>query len=166
MVDDVIVDNGDIPYLHIAKNERRRIKNAQSQRNIPLHPEVIRLNFLAYVKEIKALGYKLLFPDLFSPTSSSPLGDRFYKQFKPILVAAGVTEKGLGFPRGASSVRSTIEEEAGRCGGPRRFARPRWRHGNERALLRASRDRYVAEIRDGAARDHCRSAAAGNQSHS
>jgi integrase len=96
MVDDVIVDNGDIPYLHIAKNERRRIKNIQSRRNIPLHPEVIRLNFLAYVKEIKTLGYKLLFPDLFSPTSKSPLGDRFYKQFKPILVAAGVTEEGLG----------------------------------------------------------------------
>ena len=96
MVDDVIVDNGDIPYLHIAKNQRRRIKNAQSQRNIPLHPELIRLNFLEYLKAIKALGYKLLFPDLFSPTSRSPLGDRFYKEFKPILVAAGVTEEGLG----------------------------------------------------------------------
>ncbi|WOH48237.1 tyrosine-type recombinase/integrase [Bradyrhizobium sp. sBnM-33] len=96
MVDDVIFEKRETPYLHIAKNERRRIKNAQSQRNVPLHPEVIRLNFLAYVKAIKALGYKLLFPDLFSPTSRSPLGDRFYKQFKPILVAAGVTEEGLG----------------------------------------------------------------------
>ena len=38
----------------------------------------------------------MLFPDLFSPSSSSPLGDRFYKQFKPILVAAGLTEEGLG----------------------------------------------------------------------
>jgi integrase len=59
MVDDVIFDNGDIPYLHIAKNEFRRIKNVQSQRNIPLHPEVIRLNFLAYVQAIKALGHML-----------------------------------------------------------------------------------------------------------
>jgi TctA family transporter len=38
-VDDVILDHGRIPYIHIAKNERRRIKNSQSQRNIPLHPE-------------------------------------------------------------------------------------------------------------------------------
>ena len=95
MVKDVI-DNGEIPYLHIAKNERRRIKNAQSQRNAPLHPELIRLNFLAYVRAIKELEHDLLFPDLFSPSSSSPLGDRFYKQFKPILVAAGLTEEGLG----------------------------------------------------------------------
>lgn len=77
MVDDVILDNGDIPYLHIAANERRRIKNPQSQRNVPLHAEVLRLNFVAYIKAIKALGYKLLFPDLYSPSSRSPLGDRF-----------------------------------------------------------------------------------------
>ncbi len=96
MIDDVIVDHGNIPYLHIGKNARRRIKNTQSQRNIPLHPEVLRLGFLAYIQAIKALGYDLVFPDLFSPTSRSPLGDRFYKQFKPILHAAGVTEEGLG----------------------------------------------------------------------
>jgi hypothetical protein len=96
MVDDVILDNGDIPYLHIAKKEQRRIKNPQSQRNVPLHPEVLRLNFIAYVKAIKALGYRLLFPDLYSPSTSSPLGDRFYKDFKPVLETIGVTEKGLG----------------------------------------------------------------------
>ncbi|MDI4235551.1 hypothetical protein OZ411_22340 [Bradyrhizobium sp. Arg237L] len=96
MVDDVILDHGEIPYIHIAKNEQRRIKNSQSQRNVPLHPEVFRLNFVAYVKAIRALGYKLLFPDLYSPSSASPLGDRFYKEFKPTLIAAGATEEGLG----------------------------------------------------------------------
>jgi integrase len=96
MVDDVILDNGETPYLHIARNEQRRIKNAQSQRNVPLHPEVLRLNFVAYVRAIKALGYKLLFPDLYSPSSRSPLGNRFYKEFKPVLESVGVTEEGLG----------------------------------------------------------------------
>jgi len=97
MVDDIIADReGCRPYIHIAANEQRRIKNPQSQRNIPLHPELIRLGFLDYVRTIKALGHKLLFPDLFSPSSRSPLGDRFYKEFKPILTAANITEKGLG----------------------------------------------------------------------
>jgi integrase len=96
MVDDVILDNGPTPYVHIAKNAQRRIKNLQSQRNISLHPELIRLGFLQYVAAIKALGYKLLFPDLFSPSTRSPMGDRFYTQFKPILLAAGATEAGLG----------------------------------------------------------------------
>ncbi|MCX7322645.1 MAG: hypothetical protein NT113_25300, partial [Hyphomicrobiales bacterium] len=45
---------------------------------------------------IKALGYDLVFPDLFSPTTRSPLGDRYYKVFTPVLVAAGITEEGLG----------------------------------------------------------------------
>jgi len=97
MVDDIIFDRDDCrPYIHIAANEQRRIKNPQSKRNIPLLPELIRLGFLDYVRKIKALGYKLLFPDLYSPSSRSPLGNRFYKLFKPILVAAKITEEGLG----------------------------------------------------------------------
>jgi hypothetical protein len=33
---------------------------------------------------------------LYSPSSCSPLGNRFYKLFKPILTAAKITEEGLG----------------------------------------------------------------------
>lgn len=97
MVDDIIFDREDCrPYIHIAANAQRRIKNAQSKRNIPIHPELIRLGFLDYVRKIEARGYKLLFPDLYSPSSRSPLGNRFYKLFKPILTAAKITEEGLG----------------------------------------------------------------------
>lgn len=95
MVDDVVID-GSIPYIHVEANAQRRIKNCQSQRNIPLHLEVLRLNFLPYVLAIKALKYQLVFPDLYSPSTRSPLGDRFYKQFKPILQSAGATERGMG----------------------------------------------------------------------
>jgi integrase len=96
MTNDVIEDNGAYPYLHIAKNKFRRIKNGQSKRNIVIHPELIRLGFLRYVAVIRLLGYELVFPDLFSPTTQSPLGNRFYKVFKPVLIAAGITEEGLG----------------------------------------------------------------------
>lgn len=96
MIEDVIEDNGAHPYLHIAKNKFRRIKNGPSKRNIVLHPELIRLGFLRYVALIRSLGYELVFPDLFSPTTKSLLGSRFYKLFKPVLLAAGITEEGLG----------------------------------------------------------------------
>jgi integrase len=44
MADDIIFEReGCRPYIHIAANEQRRIKNPQSKRNIPLHPELIRL---------------------------------------------------------------------------------------------------------------------------
>jgi integrase len=96
MIEDVVDNNGPYPYLHIAKNKYRRIKNAQSKRNIVLHPEIIRLGFLQYLALIRSLGYDLVFPDLFSPTTKSPLGNRYYKLFKPVLITAGITEEGLG----------------------------------------------------------------------
>ena len=83
-VDDIHAD-GPIPYIHIGRNELRRIKNPQSVRDIPLHPELLRLNFLKYVDLIRSLGYRRVFPDLYSPTSKSPLGDRFYDEFMPVL---------------------------------------------------------------------------------
>ena len=90
-VDDVITDNGDIPYLHIAPNAFRRIKNLQSVRNLALHPEIVRLGFLDYVEAIRALGYQRLFPDLYSPSTRSPLGDRLYGEMLPSLRAVGFT---------------------------------------------------------------------------
>lgn len=94
-VEDVVVDSGSIPYIHVTPNGLRRLKNAQSQRYSPLHPELLRLNFLAYVNQVKTLGYRRLFPDLYSPTTKSPLGDRFYDEFKPVLTAADTNEAGF-----------------------------------------------------------------------
>ena len=54
-----------------------------------------RLNFLDYVAAINALGYERLFPDLYSPTSKSPMGDRFHREFKPVLSAADTNEAGF-----------------------------------------------------------------------
>lgn len=96
MTDAVIERDSVHPYLHIAKNKFRRIKNGQSKRNIVIHPELIRLGFLRYVALIRSLGYELIFPDLFSPTTKSPLGSRYYKLLKPVLTEAGITEEGLG----------------------------------------------------------------------
>jgi hypothetical protein len=50
---------------------------------------------LAAFSIIRSLGYELVFPDLFSPTTKSPLGNRYYKLFKPVLITAGLTEEGL-----------------------------------------------------------------------
>ncbi|ODT83330.1 MAG: hypothetical protein ABS76_02885 [Pelagibacterium sp. SCN 64-44] len=90
-VGDIITDNGDIPYIHIAPNAFRRIKNLQSVRNLALHPEIVRLGFLDYVEAVKALGYERLFPDLYSPSTRSPLGDRLYGEMLPSLRAVGFT---------------------------------------------------------------------------
>lgn len=90
-VDDVVTDNGRHPYLHVAFNAFRRLKNLQSVRNLALHPELIRLGFLDYVAAMRALGYEQLFPDLVSPSSKSLLGDRLYDELTPAFRRAGLT---------------------------------------------------------------------------
>ncbi|WP_198022753.1 hypothetical protein [Methylosinus sp. LW3] len=67
-------------YITIRTSEVRRIKNLYSERSVVLHPELICLGFLDYVAAVRALGYEMVFPDLKSPTSSSPLGDRLYDE--------------------------------------------------------------------------------------
>ena len=83
---DVFLD-AEIPYIHVRKNTQRRIKNAQSKRRIPVHSELLRLGFADYLKTIRALGYDLLFPDLYSATTNSPLGDRLYDEIARALAA-------------------------------------------------------------------------------
>jgi len=79
-VDDVLEEDG-IPYIFIRDNAHRRIKNPQSTRRIPLVAEPCRLGFLRYRSAIKALGYKLLFPDLRAGSDRTALGDVFYDSF-------------------------------------------------------------------------------------
>jgi hypothetical protein len=90
-VKDVIVDHGQHPYFHLCFNKIRRLKNKQSVRNLCMHPELIRLGFLDYVTALRKIGAWRLFPDLYSPSSSSPLGDRLYDELKPLRERMGVT---------------------------------------------------------------------------
>ena len=72
-----------IPYLQIDFTEDRGLKNVQSVRKLPIHPELIRLGFIDYVRAIRAAGCIMLFPEMASPSSSS-FASTFYKAiFKP-----------------------------------------------------------------------------------
>jgi hypothetical protein len=43
-----------VPYIRISDEDGRQLKNEQSRRDVPLHPELIRLGFLDYVAEATA----------------------------------------------------------------------------------------------------------------
>lgn len=87
MVADVVFDAA-IPHFDIRPNKYRRLKNPQSKRKIPIHPELIRLGLREYVAAIAALGYDLLFPDLLSASGTAPLGDQFHDLWAPVLATA------------------------------------------------------------------------------
>ncbi len=67
-----------IPYVHIRENHNGKIKTAASDRRLPLHPELIRLGLVDYVREIAKRDCKALFPELRPTNSSESLGDQFY----------------------------------------------------------------------------------------
>lgn len=74
--------------INIQQNHLRRVKNIQSIRMLPVPDEVLRLNFVPYVRAVRDLGYQALFPELFHPTRKNDPGDRFYKDFVPLVHAS------------------------------------------------------------------------------
>lgn len=86
MIDEVF-DTPTGPAVEIKANDIRSLKNKQSGRMLPIPAEVLRLGFLAYVEEIRSLGYQALFPELVNPyKKDADPGDRFYKNFNPLFV--------------------------------------------------------------------------------
>jgi len=72
-------ENEEIPYFKVEPHVYRPVKNAQSKRKLPIHPELIRLGFLDYIKAIRADGHEMLFPELRSLSSKS-FASTFYKK--------------------------------------------------------------------------------------
>ena len=74
-----------IPHLHFRKNKNRRLKNAASDRLVPVHDALIELGFGEYVNDLRARGETDLFPELRPKTENGSFGDVFYKKWKPIV---------------------------------------------------------------------------------
>lgn len=83
-VDDVAKDAEGYVII-LRTNGIRRLKNVQSERLLPMPEEMVRLGFIEYVHAIKKLGYKALFPDLFSDKTENDPGARFYDAFVPVM---------------------------------------------------------------------------------
>lgn len=66
------------PFFRIDYTDLRPLKNVQSVRGLPIHPELVRLGFIDYVAAVRAAGHTLLFPEMHSATSKS-FASTFYK---------------------------------------------------------------------------------------
>jgi integrase len=87
--DDVV--DADIPYFAIDFTSEGRVKSDSSVRRVPIHPELIRLGFLAFVKACHDEGWPILFPDLKRTPGSNDYGDAYFDRvWKNIRKQAGV----------------------------------------------------------------------------
>jgi len=89
MLSEIEVDSEtDLPCFSYTNTVIRKLKNPQSKRRIPVHPELIRLGFLDYVKELRTAGHTLLFPELRAASASTPMGDVFDESWQRMRAAA------------------------------------------------------------------------------
>lgn len=70
-----IEDEDGIPIFRIRVNARRGIKNAQSERRVPIHSHLIELGFLDYVRDQRERKRAHLFHDLKRKSAESQIGD-------------------------------------------------------------------------------------------
>lgn len=70
-----VEDEDGIPVVRIRPNTRRGLKNAQSERRIPIHSHLLDLGFLDYVQEQRAKNRAHLFHDLHRKSVKSQIGD-------------------------------------------------------------------------------------------
>lgn len=73
-------------FMDIGPREHRRLKNIQSQRQVPIHQELIRLGFITYVEALRRQGF--LFPDLRRGSGKTSAGDVFDKSWQKIRAAS------------------------------------------------------------------------------
>jgi integrase len=88
-----VKDEAGVPYIFIRASDGRRLKNRGSERRVPLHPELVRADFLDYVAERKSAGDTLLFSELKADshgTRTRMWGKRFARHVRLI---CGVTDK-------------------------------------------------------------------------
>lgn len=90
-------ENEEIPYFEVAPHDYHGVKNARSERKLPIHPELIRLRFLDYIKVIRDDGHEMLFPEFRSPNSKS-FASTFYKKVFE-------SWRGWAFPQGTEAKR-------------------------------------------------------------
>lgn len=82
-----VYDYRDIPIMDIQESKihaDKSLKTRNSIRVVPVHPELVKLGFLEYVKEIKRQEHKFLFPELVR-SKNGTLGHSISKWFSRFL---------------------------------------------------------------------------------
>ncbi|WP_281978403.1 hypothetical protein [Pseudorhizobium flavum] len=89
MLSEIEVDaEADLSCFRFENSVVRKLKNGQSRRRVPIHPELIRLGFLSYVETLRAAGHTLLFPELRAACADTPMGDVFDDSWQKMRAAA------------------------------------------------------------------------------
>jgi integrase len=91
---------------------RRRLKTAAATRIVPLHPEMIRLGFLAYINQTAPYPDDPLFPDLEPQGRDGKRGPRFTRWFNHYRQTVGLYREGVAMHAFRHTVRTRLSDVA------------------------------------------------------
>jgi site-specific recombinase XerD len=97
-------------FLDVNDEGTKRVKNEQSKRRVPLHPELLRLGFLDYVEMTAPKPEDRLFPLLEPGGPDQKLGYYFTKWWSRYRKDVDVYEKGLDYHSFRASVATKLAE--------------------------------------------------------
>lgn len=93
---DVRCEEG-IWYLDINDEDDKQVKNEQSKRKVPVHPEILKLGFLDYVERTAPAPIDAVFPQLKPGGADGKRGHAFTKWWTRYRQQIGLYEKGLDY---------------------------------------------------------------------
>lgn len=88
---------GGIWYFDINDDDNKQIKNDQSKRKVPIHPEIQRLGFIGYVEAVAVNVGEPLFPQLTPGGADKKYGHAFTKWWTRYRQEIGLYESGLDY---------------------------------------------------------------------
>ncbi len=93
-IEDIRVD-GEIYFFDINDNHDKKLKNKNATRKVPIHPKLIELGFIEYVRNLKLASEQRVFPEL--KRARDGYGQIPSKWFARYRERCGITEKGKVF---------------------------------------------------------------------
>jgi integrase len=84
-------------FMDINSRAPRKLKNSAAVRKVPIHSELVRVGFLAYVDAQRSKGMSRVFPDLKPGGADGRLGHGFAKWFSRYRQEVGIFRPGLDF---------------------------------------------------------------------
>ena len=86
-----------IDVIHVRRSDpSQKLKTSSAKRYVPVHPELIKLGFLAYAAEMRARGEKNLFPEIKADVRGYK-GAIFQKRFNSFKQSVGINDPGTVF---------------------------------------------------------------------
>jgi integrase len=89
-----VIERDGLPVFDLKPNDLRRLKNRDTKRLLPIHPELIRLGFLDYVNERRRNDDRQLFPEA-QRDANGHYGDHVTDWFARLLRARGLRGQGI-----------------------------------------------------------------------